>query len=60
MTFSKEMAPLDDDIWCRVDIVRVKKHMLHSTQHMLALPNNLQGLRNMAMDRTNAEQQKNA
>ena len=53
-------APLDDDIWVRVDVVQVKKHMLHSPSHMLALPDNLQGLKNMAVSPTDQEHQKNA
>ena len=60
ITFSKEMAPYDDDIWIRVDIVKVKKHMLHSPTHMLALPDNLHGLKNMAVSPTSMEHQKNA
>ena len=60
ITFSKEMAPLDEDIWIRVDVVQVKKHMLHSPAHMLALPDNLQGLKNMAVSPTDQEHQKNA
>ena len=35
ITFTKEMYPLVDDIWIRVDLVQVKKHMLHSPAHML-------------------------
>ena len=58
--FSKEMAPYDDDIWIRVDVVKVKKHMLHSEAHMLALPDNLQGLKNMAISACSLEHQKNA
>ena len=60
ITFSKEMAPLDEDIWIRVDVVQVRKHMLHSPSHMLALPDNLQGLKNMAVSPTSQEHQKNA
>ena len=60
ITFRKEMAPLDDDIWIRIDVVKVKKHMLHSPAHMLALPDNLQGLKNMAVSGCSLEHQKNA
>ena len=45
ITFSKSMSPLDEDIWIRVDLVQVKKHMLHSPAHMLAMPDDLQGPR---------------
>ena len=54
------MAPLDEPIWIRVDLGQVKKHMLHSPAHMLALPDNLQGLKNMAISATSREHQKNA
>lgn len=60
ITFAKAMSPLDDDIWIRMDVVKVKKHMLHSPAHMLALPDNLQGIGNMALSATSLEQQKNA
>lgn len=60
ITFTKSMAPMDDNIWIRVDVVKVKKHMLHSPAHMLSMPDNLQGLGNMAISATSLEQQKNA
>lgn len=32
------------EIWCRVDIVKPTKNLLHSTVHKLHLPNNIQAL----------------
>lgn len=60
ISFTHSMSPLDEDIWIRIDVVKVKKHMVHSDRHMLALPDNLQGLKNMAISATSLEHQKNA